>query len=127
MAKTLRVRSRAGWVTKPVADTEANKLTAEEVDDNFLAMEAAVDVIGTSQTAVSSTMYVVTASLTLTLPLSPAVGDWVKVSNLSETTTGTIARNGENIMGLAEDMLLDVENAGITLTYTGATQGWVIT
>lgn len=39
MAKTLRVRTRSGWVTKPAADTEANRLSAEEVDDNFLALE----------------------------------------------------------------------------------------
>lgn len=39
MTKTLRVRVRAGWVTKPAADTEANKLTAIEMDDNFLALE----------------------------------------------------------------------------------------
>jgi len=43
MAKTLRVLTRAGWVTKPVADTPANRLTAEEVDANFLAMEDAAD------------------------------------------------------------------------------------
>lgn len=39
MAKTLRVRTRAGWVTKPSADIPENRLTSEEVDDNFLAME----------------------------------------------------------------------------------------
>lgn len=39
MTKTLRVRTATGWVTKPAADTEANKLTAEEMDDNFLELE----------------------------------------------------------------------------------------
>jgi hypothetical protein len=39
MAKTLRVRTRAGWVTKPAPDLPENRLTAEEVDDNFLAVE----------------------------------------------------------------------------------------
>ena len=40
MAKTLRVLTRAGWVTKPVADTPANRLSAEEVDANFMAVES---------------------------------------------------------------------------------------
>ena len=40
MAKTLRVLTRAGWTTKPVADTPANRLTAEEVDANFMAVES---------------------------------------------------------------------------------------
>ena len=40
MAKTLRVLTRTGWTTKPVADTPANRLTAEEVDANFMAVES---------------------------------------------------------------------------------------
>lgn len=39
MVKTLRVRTRTGWTTKPAADLPENRLTAEEVDDNFLAQE----------------------------------------------------------------------------------------
>lgn len=43
MAKTLRVRTRAGWVTKPAPDIAANQLSAEEVDDNFLTLEDDID------------------------------------------------------------------------------------
>ena len=39
MSKTLRVRTRTGWTTKPAPDLDENRLTAEEIDDNFLAME----------------------------------------------------------------------------------------
>jgi len=39
MAKTLRVRTRAGWVTKLAADLPENRLTSGEVDDNFLALD----------------------------------------------------------------------------------------
>lgn len=42
MRKTLRVRTREGWVTKPVADAVENSLLPEEVDDNFLAVEGNV-------------------------------------------------------------------------------------
>ena len=38
MAKTLRVRQAQGWVTKDPEDLPANRLTAEEIDDNFLAL-----------------------------------------------------------------------------------------
>ena len=57
MAKTLRVRTRDGWVTKPTADTSYNRLTAEEVDDNFLAIEDEVISItsGLSDTIATST------------------------------------------------------------------------
>lgn len=84
-----------------------------------------VAVIGTNTAAARNTLYVLTASLTLTLPASPAVGDTVKVSNLSGTTTCVVARNGSNIQGLAEDLTIDSLNAAITLVYADATRGWV--
>jgi hypothetical protein len=85
-----------------------------------------VQVVGINTTASVSRIYVMTASITLTLPASPGAGDWVGVSNRSGTITPDIARNGENIMGLAEDLILDSLNAGFTLSYADATRGWVI-
>lgn len=85
-----------------------------------------VQVISTSTTAVASRTYVLTASLTLTLPASPSAGDWVACSNRSGTLTSVIARNGSNIMGLAEDMTVDSLTAGFTLTFADATRGWVL-
>lgn len=84
------------------------------------------EVISTNTAAVSGRDYVLTASLTLTLPASPAAGDSVGVQNSSGTTTAVIARNGSNIMSLAEDMTIDILNAGFTLMYADATRGWVI-
>jgi len=83
-------------------------------------------IVSTNTNAVKDTLYVFTADLTLTLPASPSVGDKVALSNLSGVTTPVIARNGSNIMGLAEDLTIDVANAGIELRYADATNGWVI-
>ena len=83
-------------------------------------------VISTNTNAVVDTLYVLTASLTLTLPASPSAGDKVAVSNMSGTTTPVVARNGENIAGLAEDLTIDVDNLGIELMYSGATKGWIL-
>jgi hypothetical protein len=84
-----------------------------------------VQVISSSTTALASRIYVITASLTLTLPASPVSGDWVGFSNRSNTTTVVIGRNGQNIMGLAEDMTLDSANFFGTLVYADATRGWI--
>ena len=43
ITKTLRVRTKTGWVTKPAADEPENRLIAEEIDDNFLALEDQVE------------------------------------------------------------------------------------
>lgn len=91
-----------------------------------LANTMTAEIIGASTNAVVGRNYVLTASLTLTLPASPVAGDRVGVQNSSGTTTVTIARNGSNIMSLAEDMTLDLVSAGITLMYSDATRGWVL-
>jgi hypothetical protein len=89
------------------------------------AVRPGVEVVAVNTAAAVNTRYVLTASLTLTLPASPAVGDEVQISNLSGTTTCVVARNGNKIQNLAEDLTIDSLNATITLVYTGATLGWV--
>ena len=64
---------------------------------------------------------------TLTLPLTPSNGDSILISNRSGITTNLIGRNGELIMGIAEDMELNVPPASFMFTYASGTQGWVIT
>ena len=85
-----------------------------------------MQVIGTDTTAVASRIYVLTASLTLTLPASPSAGNWVTVSNMSGQITAVIARNSQPIMALAEDLTVDLDGAGFTLIYADATRGWVL-
>ena len=83
-------------------------------------------------TAVSKTLVnrerctVTAASQTITLPTSPAVGSEVTVT-IGDTFVDTIvARNGSNIMSLAEDITLDKAYVSVTLYYVDATRGWRI-
>lgn len=90
-----------------------------------LANSVAVNVINTNTTAVPGGRYVLTASVTLTLPATPSAGASVTVQNSSGTATAVIGRNGSNIMSLAEDMTLDATSVAVTLVYADATRGWV--
>jgi hypothetical protein len=83
-------------------------------------------VIGSNTSAIAGTTYILTASLTLTLPSSPTAGDTIGVVNSSGTTTPVVARNGQNIMSLAEDLTINSINISFTLTYADSTRGWVI-
>lgn len=85
-----------------------------------------VVVVSTNTAAVASRTYVLTASLTLTLPSNPTPGDWVKCRNRSNTTTAVIARNAQNIMGLAEDMTVNYVRASFSLVFVDASNGWVV-
>jgi len=97
------------------------------IDDNraFLNQKFKTVTISANTTANNGLYYVGTSTLTLTLPSSPAAGDIVGFSNLSDTTTCVIGRNSENIQGTAEDLTIDQTNAAIVLQYSGASKGWV--
>lgn len=105
---------------KPVSAAQKAALDAKQ------DVRGVISPISANTAATAYTTYVLTASLTLTLPVSPVAGDWVRVANLSGVNTCVIGRNGKAIMGLAEDLTLDTPNIGFTLTYADAGRGWVI-
>jgi hypothetical protein len=80
----------------------------------------------TSKTLTNGEQCVVdTATQTLTLPASPSTGDNVSIF-VGDFTDTIVARNGSNIMGLAEDLTIDSANVGIKLVYVDASNGWRI-
>ena len=99
-------------------------------------------IISTSQTLVSrgnlrtsgvqssGNYFVIPASgLTLTLPASPVLGDEVVITDIAGTAFNTpvnIARNGQLIQGLAEDMPFNINSASVRLVYSNTTYGWRI-
>ena len=84
-------------------------------------------------TAVAGNGYFVdtsSAAITVTLPASPSAGDLVAVKDYkltSQTNNITLARNGSNIQGSANDFLIDTEGRSVTLIYVDSTQGWLVT
>ena len=97
-----------------------------EVGAVTVASKHNVSVISSDTTAVANTLYVLTANLDLTLPVSPGIGDSIKISNRSGVATCQLLRNGNNILGAATDLTLDTATASFELVYTDAANGWVI-
>ena len=85
--------------------------------------------VTTNTTATSDKLYVFTSAttVTLTLPASPSNGDSLYIANRSDIATNIVGRNGELIMGLAQDMTLNASQASFKFTYAAGSQGWVIT
>lgn len=79
-------------------------------------------VSGTSQTATAGSHYVLTnvAATTVTLPASPASADTVWITVANDLATNVIARNGNTIMGLSEDMTLNSAYASVQLRYVNS-------
>ncbi len=68
-------------------------------------------------------------AVTITLPLSPAVGDSVRfidVAGSFNTNNLTVARNGSKIMGLTENLTENTQYSAFGLVYSGSTYGWVL-
>lgn len=81
---------------------------------------AVVLVTATTATAVKDTHITFSnaALTTITLPLNPASGDPVWITSANALTTNVVARNGQTIMDLAEDMTLNVVRARVQLRFT---------
>lgn len=80
-------------------------------------------ITGTSVTAEAWDHIVLTnvAPSTVTLPATPASGDTVAVTPGNGLATNTIARNGQTIMGLTQDMTLDNAMISATLRFLNGT------
>ena len=66
-------------------------------------------------------------AIVVTLPSSPSLGDEVSVvdgAGFASANNITIGRNSQPIMGEAEDMVVNVDDAAFTLVYYNSTYGW---
>ena len=86
------------------------------INANYLAVSGDRLMINTSAT-----------SVTVTLPATPILGDNVQFVDYGYTfglNTATIAGNGQLIMGLAEDLIIDIPGAANTFIYASTSTGW---
>ena len=68
-------------------------------------------------------------SYTVTLPASPALGDSVRIFDVTssfDSNALTIGRNGQPIMGALADLTVSTEGAAFELVYYDGSQGWRI-
>jgi len=86
----------------------------------------------TGFTAVAGEGYFInttSGAITMTLPASPSLGDFVSVIDYAgtfDTNNLTVGRNSQPIQGSAADLVVATERAGFTLVYTDGTQGWLL-
>src|SRR6056300_992181 len=112
-------------------------MTTKLTIDNF----SNVETIGISWQSVKTSSFTAVAgegyfcnttssAFTVTLPSSPSAGDSVAIKDYAGTFASnnlTIARNGENIQGVANDSLISTNRASVTLVYIDSTKGWLYT
>jgi len=120
-----------GTPTAPTAVVGTNTTqiatTAFVIANSSNALVANYSTKTTTYTAVANDyIYASTASgsFTITLPASPVANTKITILDSTgnfEVNNLTVARNGQTIMGLAEDILLDVANKEYRFIFTGTT------
>lgn len=102
-------------------------VTAKEpsVDPEWVMLNLGREYINASKSIFMGDFLVDTSAgaVTLTLPDSPNLGytcTFIDVAGTWETNNLTLARNGETIMGLAENMTANVSNIQFTIWYNGS-------
>ena len=134
-ALTATTVSATTSITTPsvtISGTPTNATDAATVAYVQAAAGGSWSAITTATTATAGSKYfanTAAGSFILTLPASPTVNNSIRIADLAGTFNTkplTIARNSTLIMGLAEDLIVDVKNASIELVYSGATYGWRI-
>lgn len=66
---------------------------------------------------------IISNSVALTLPASPADGDWVRI--IGQGVTGcSILRNGKSLLGESADLTLDESTFAFKLVYCSSDTGW---
>ena len=113
--------------------SNAKLMTPLRVKDAVLASDSNWTTIATASNATVNTRYLAdtsTAAFTLTLPASPSAGQFIVIAdakNTFATNNLTVARNGNLIASIADNLACNVNGATVTLTWSGnASQGWIV-
>lgn len=108
--------------------TEVENITSDAYQWDLVSVDTTL--------TVNDSVFVDTRSnqVTITLPESPSIGDFVRINDVAGyfgTTACNVIQNGvsgENIMGVADSIVLSTNNQSVELVYSGdATLGWRIT
>ncbi len=115
----------------PVSETRFDIILFDPADSGVI--NGALRITAT-QAVAAGIMYFVdvsSAQVDLTLPSSPQLGDAaiavVHSGGVIATNNIVMLRNGNNIMGLAQDMTVNTDAAAFQLKWSGdATEGWAL-
>lgn len=107
-----------------------NTLAGYGIDDASVSLPA--EVKSSAFTAVNGGRYACDTSggaFTATLPANPSAGwscTFLDYAGNFATANLAVARNGKNILGVADDYALDQKNGGRTFIYSDETKGWLV-
>jgi hypothetical protein len=130
--KIVPVLAAAAGVSTTTFQASPNNVDIKTFGDNVQRLQR-YRLITSATTAVGPVDLVMintsSGGVTLTLPASPNVGDWIEAWD-SHGTWGsfgvTLGRNGNLIEGDAADFTINTSNVRLKLVYAGSARGWLV-
>lgn len=133
--------TKTTWVNGPAGGTPINAANLQNIEDGIEALDTTLSTwvnkafANSGESVVASDKVFVDTTggaFNLVLPATPTMGNtctFVDVAGNFNTANFTInVAAGDKLMGVVDDfLLLSTNNDFVTLVYSGATYGWVIT
>jgi len=114
----------------PVSETRADQILFDPDNAGLISETIIVTADFTAEPGVHYFIDVTSEQIDVTLPASPKIQDagivFTHYKGNIATNKIVLGRNGNNIMGLAENMDITTDNASVQLAYSDASQGWRI-
>lgn len=98
-------------------------------DNSYVGLTWSVVTSGTSIAANNGYFLNPSDDITLILPEAPVLGDPINIVdafNKATTYLITLDRNGKNIEGVAENLIINIDGAGLSIVYIDEVRGWEI-
>jgi hypothetical protein len=126
-----RVTNAEGFISTNGAQYTTLQSTVSALQTSLSTVPASWQITTISMTALNNArIFVNFGGVVVTLPLNPTLGYQVQLIDMTgaaATTNWTVGRNGQRIQGLAEDLVVNINGARMTLVYSDAVRGWTLT
>lgn len=126
-----RVTNAEGFISTNGAQYTTLQSTVSALQTSLSTVPSSWKIATTSITALNNDrIFVNQGGITITLPLNPTLGYQVQLVDMTgtaATTNWTIGRNSQKIQGLAENLVVNINGARMTLVYSDAVRGWALT
>lgn len=126
-----KVTNIEGFVNTNGVQYNTLQSTVSALQTSLSTVPSSWQVATTSMTALNNArIFVNQGGITVTLPLNPTLGYQVQLVDMTGNAGAvnwTVGRNSQRIQGLAENLVVNINGARMTLVYSDAVRGWTLT
>ena len=131
---TLTIKTVSGTgLTLPVGSTtvlysDGTNITGKLQTKGYYTPTATYTTVNGDQVLIDTSGSGINGPITINLPASPAIGNevtFIDSGNNFASNNLTVGRNGSNINGAANNLVVSANASAFTLVYVNATRGWV--